>query len=60
MVVILFVLDPHLALLTFLALPILAVGALLFRIASADAYRLTREKIALITAYLQETLSGCG
>src|SRR5204862_2387937 len=29
-----------------------------FRIASADAYRLTREKIAFITAYLQETLSG--
>ena len=57
-VVILFVLDPHLALLTCLALPILAVGAFLFRIASADAYRLTREKIALITAYLQETLSG--
>jgi ABC-type multidrug transport system fused ATPase/permease subunit len=57
-VVILFVLDPHLALLTCLALPILAVGALLFRIASADAYRLTREKIALITAYLQESLSG--
>ncbi len=57
-VVILFVLDPHLALLTFLALPILAIGGLLFRIASADAYRLTREKIALITAYLQETLSG--
>ena len=57
-VVILFVLDPHLALLTCLALPILAFGALLFRIASADAYRLTREKIALITAYLQESLSG--
>ena len=57
-VVILFVLDPHLALLTFLALPILAIGGLLFRIASADAYRLTRERIALITAYLQETLSG--
>ena len=57
-VVILFVLDPHLALLTFLALPILAVGGLAFRIASADAYRLTREKIASITGYLQETLSG--
>ncbi|MBV8431576.1 MAG: ABC transporter ATP-binding protein, partial [Solirubrobacterales bacterium] len=57
-VVILFVLDPHLALLTFLALPILAVGGLAFRIASADAYRLTREKIATITGYLQETLSG--
>jgi ABC-type multidrug transport system fused ATPase/permease subunit len=57
-VVILFVLDPHLALLTFLALPVLALGGLLFRIASADAYRLTREKIAWITGYLQETLSG--
>jgi ATP-binding cassette subfamily B protein len=57
-VVILFVLDPHLALLTFLALPVLAVGAFLYRIASADAYRLTRERIAAITGYLQETLSG--
>jgi ABC-type multidrug transport system fused ATPase/permease subunit len=57
-VVILFVMDPHLALLTFLALPILAIGGLAFRIASADAYRLTREKIATITGYLQETLSG--
>jgi ATP-binding cassette subfamily B protein len=57
-VVILFVLDPGLALMTFLALPILAIGALAFRIASADAYRLTREKIAVITGYLQETLSG--
>ena len=56
--VILLVLDPHLALLTFLVLPILAVGALVFRIASADAYRRTREKIALITGYLQESLSG--
>jgi ABC-type multidrug transport system fused ATPase/permease subunit len=57
-VVILFVLDPHLALLTFLVLPLLAAGAFAFRIASADAYRLTREKIASITGYLQETLSG--
>src|SRR5690348_17907784 len=57
-VVILVVLDPHLALLTFIALPLLAVGGLAFRIASADAYRLTREKIATITGYLQETLSG--
>jgi ABC-type multidrug transport system fused ATPase/permease subunit len=57
-VVILLVLDFHLALLTFLALPLLFVGGILFRIASADAYRLTREKIATITGYLQETLSG--
>jgi ABC-type multidrug transport system fused ATPase/permease subunit len=57
-VVILFVIDPGLALMTFIALPILAIGAFLFRIASADAYRLTREKIAMITGYLQESLSG--
>jgi ABC-type multidrug transport system fused ATPase/permease subunit len=57
-VVILLVMDAHLALLTFLALPFLAVGGLAFRLASADAYRLTREKIASITGYLQETLSG--
>jgi ATP-binding cassette subfamily B protein len=57
-IVILFVMDAHLALLTFLALPILFLGGLAFRIASADAYRLTREKIASITGYLQESLSG--
>jgi ABC-type multidrug transport system fused ATPase/permease subunit len=57
-IAILLVLDFHLALLTFLALPLLFLGALAFRIASADAYRLTREKIATITAYLAETLSG--
>jgi ABC-type multidrug transport system fused ATPase/permease subunit len=57
-VVILLVMDAKLALLTFIALPILAAGGLAFRIASADAYRLTREKIASITGYLQETLSG--
>ncbi|MDQ6605064.1 MAG: ABC transporter transmembrane domain-containing protein, partial [Actinomycetota bacterium] len=56
--VILVVMDFHLALLTFIALPLLAIGALLFRIASADAYRLTRERIATITGYLQESLSG--
>jgi ATP-binding cassette subfamily B protein len=55
---ILLVLDWKLALFTFLALPVLFVGALAFRIASAGAYRLTREKIAWITGYLQETLSG--
>ncbi len=57
-VVILLVLDFHLALLTFLSLPVLFAGAIAFRIASADAYRRTREKIAAITGYLGETLSG--
>ncbi len=55
---ILIVLNWHLALLTFVALPLLAAGALWFRIASAGAYRLTRERIAAITGYLQESLSG--
>jgi len=56
--VILIVLDLELALLTFLVFPVLALGSLAFRIVSADAYRATREKVAAITAYLQETLSG--
>jgi ATP-binding cassette subfamily B protein len=55
---ILVAMDPGLALVTFLTFPVLLVGSLVFRIASASAYRLTREKIALVTAYLQETLSG--
>jgi ATP-binding cassette subfamily B protein len=55
---ILVALDPSLALVTFLCFPILAVGSIAFRILSTDAYRLTREKIAWVTAYLQETLSG--
>ena len=57
-VAILLVLDLKLALVTFATFPILALGSVIFRIASAGAYRRTREKIANITAYLQETLSG--
>ena len=55
---ILFWLDAQLALLTFLIFPVLGIASFVFRIISADAYRITREKIAAITAYLQETLSG--
>jgi ABC-type multidrug transport system fused ATPase/permease subunit len=57
-VVILLLLDVPLALVTFLTFPLLAAASIAFRIASTGAYRLTREKIANITAYLQETLSG--
>ena len=57
-VVILMILDLELALLTFLVFPLLALGSLAFRIVSANAYRATREKVAAITAYLQESLSG--
>jgi ABC-type multidrug transport system fused ATPase/permease subunit len=55
---ILLVLDVRLALITFCIFPVLFLGSLIFRIVSAEAYRLTREKIAYVTAYLQETLSG--
>ena len=57
-VVILLALDVPLAMVTFLTFPLLAIGSVVFRVISANAYRLTREKIANITAYLQETLSG--
>ena len=57
-VVILLLYDVPLALVTFVTFPLLAIASVIFRIASAGAYRLTREKIANITAYLQETLSG--
>ncbi|MEA2330285.1 MAG: hypothetical protein QOH58_423 [Thermoleophilaceae bacterium] len=56
--VILIFMDMELALVTFAVFPVLLIGSIAFRIASAGAYRLTREKIAFVTAYLQETLSG--
>ena len=55
---ILLFLDAELALVTFLVFPVLALGSMAFRITSAEAYRLTREKVAWVTAYLQETISG--
>ena len=57
-VVILLVLDVKLALITFLTFPLLAIASVIFRIVSAGAYRATRERIAAVTAYLQESLSG--
>ncbi len=57
-VVIMLLLDFQLALVTFLTFPLVAAASLVFRIASHGAYRATRERIAAVTAYLQETLSG--
>ena len=57
-IVILLTFDVRLALITFLIFPVMAIGSFAFRIASADAYRRTRETIGAITAYLQESLSG--
>ncbi len=57
-VVILLVLDVSLALVVFLTFPLLLLASVVFRIVSHGAYRATRERIAAITAYLQESLSG--
>jgi len=57
-VVIMLFLDLELALITFITFPLLAVASVVFRIVSAGTYRATRERIAAVTAYLQETLSG--
>jgi ATP-binding cassette subfamily B protein len=57
-VAIMFLLDVKLALVTFLTFPLVALASIVFRVASHGAYRETRERIAAITAYLQETLSG--
>ena len=57
-VVIMLFLDLQLALITFLTFPLLAIASVVFRIVSAGTYRATRERIAAVTAYLQETLSG--
>jgi ATP-binding cassette subfamily B protein len=57
-IVILLTFDVELALICFAVIPIMAVGSFVFRLASADAYRRTRETIGAITAHLQESLSG--
>jgi ATP-binding cassette, subfamily B, bacterial len=57
-VAIMFLLDVRLALVTFLTFPLVALASVVFRVASHGAYRETRERIAAVTAYLQETLSG--
>jgi ABC-type multidrug transport system fused ATPase/permease subunit len=57
-VVIMLALDVQLALVVFLTLPMLAIASVAFRIVAASAYRITRERIAEVTAYLQESLSG--
>jgi ATP-binding cassette subfamily B protein len=57
-VIIMLFLDVGLALVVFLTFPLLAIASIVFRIVAASAYRITRERIAEVTAYLQESLSG--
>ena len=55
---ILFWLDWRLALATIVVFPLMAVATALFRTYSARAYRRMRERLGLVTATLQEDLSG--
>jgi ABC-type multidrug transport system fused ATPase/permease subunit len=57
-VVILLLLDWRLALITFSVLPLLLITSVVFRYYSGGVFRQTRERIAAISAHLQETLSG--
>src|SRR5262249_47557443 len=57
-VIVMLILDVKLALLVFLTFPLLGLASLVFRMVAASAYRITRERIAEVTAYLQESLSG--
>ncbi len=54
----LFAINPRLALITFLAVPVLAAVAVVFRLRVREAFRLTRIWIARINAQIQETITG--
>ncbi|KMS71423.1 ABC transporter [Streptomyces viridochromogenes] len=54
----LLVLDLQLALVVFATLPPLIIGTYFFRRASVKAYELARERVSLVNADLQESVSG--
>ncbi|WP_328888936.1 ABC transporter ATP-binding protein [Streptomyces sp. NBC_00316] len=54
----LLVLDVELALVVFATLPVLVVGTFFFRRRSVKAYELARERISVVNADLQESVSG--
>ncbi|MFD1661146.1 ABC transporter ATP-binding protein [Streptomyces caeni] len=55
---VLFVIDLQLALVVFATLPPLAVATVFFRRASVKAYELARERVSVVNADLQESVSG--
>ena len=57
-IVFLFILDWHLALATLSIMPLVIGATLVFRTRSARAYALVRERIANVSAHLQESISG--
>ena len=56
--VVLFYINPKLALATFAAIPFLAVAAVIFRLKVREAFRAVRVRIARINAHIQETITG--
>ena len=54
----LFWVDPWLAFVTFLIVPVMAVVAALFRLKVREAFRAIRVRIARINAYVQENVTG--
>ncbi|WP_445025027.1 ABC transporter ATP-binding protein [Streptomyces sp. SAS_270] len=54
----LLVIDLQLALVVFATLPPLVIGTFFFRRASVKAYELARERVAVVNAELQESVSG--
>ncbi|MGW0966793.1 ABC transporter ATP-binding protein [Streptomyces sp. NPDC002516] len=54
----LLVIDVQLALVVFVTLPPLVVGTFFFRRASVKAYELARERVSVVNADLQESVSG--
>jgi ATP-binding cassette subfamily B protein len=57
-IVFLFVLDWRLALATLSIMPVVLAATLIFRARSARAYALVRDRIAAVSAHLQESISG--
>ncbi|MFD7612856.1 ABC transporter ATP-binding protein [Streptomyces sp. NPDC059828] len=55
---VLVVIDVQLALVVFATLPVLIVGTVFFRKQSVKAYELARERISVVNADLQESVSG--
>ena len=56
--VVLFLLEPRLAAVSFLVVPVLGMAAVSFRRGIRDAFRKVRVRIARINATLQETVTG--
>ncbi|MER7312928.1 MULTISPECIES: ABC transporter ATP-binding protein [Streptomyces] len=56
--VVLLALDVQLALVVFATLPVLIIGTVFFRRKSVQAYELARERIGVVNADLQESVSG--